>query len=83
MINPYNLNHPTFGCTIASNMVQMVSDKREFTNPGLTGEADGLKTSQRVGFYNTPDAYGPPDAKADFTALATQQTLQTQGTSSR
>ena len=36
-INPYNLNHPTFGCSVASNMVQMVSDKQQFIKPDLLG----------------------------------------------
>ena len=47
-INPYNFNHPTFGCSIASNMVQMVSDRRQFINPALMPLADGAKASQAV-----------------------------------
>jgi hypothetical protein len=39
-INPYRLNHPTFGCSMAANMVQMVSDKRQFISPPLLGYAD-------------------------------------------
>lgn len=33
--NQRNLNHPTFGCSVVGNTVQMVSDKRQFTNPPL------------------------------------------------
>jgi hypothetical protein len=44
--NPYNLNHPTFGCSMASNMVQMVSDKRQFVSPELKDFHDAEKTIQ-------------------------------------
>ena len=33
--NNANLNHPAFGCSVASNIVQSVTDKRQFTNPAL------------------------------------------------
>ena len=33
--NFYNTNHAAFGCSVAANMVQHVTDKREFTNPSL------------------------------------------------
>lgn len=39
-INPYNMSHPAFGCSNASNMVQMVSDKRQFTSPNLMDYQD-------------------------------------------
>jgi hypothetical protein len=34
-INPYNMSHPAFGCSLASNMVRSVTDKRQFINPPL------------------------------------------------
>ncbi len=40
-INPYNMNHPTFGCSTAANMVQMVGDKRQFVSPNLLDFHDG------------------------------------------
>jgi hypothetical protein len=49
--NPYNLNHPTFGCSIAVNQVQMVSDKRQFTDPLLLGPYDGQKATQNYDSY--------------------------------
>lgn len=52
-INPYNLNHPSFGCANAANMVQMVSDKRQFTNPALLGYTDGSKARQSYQGYMT------------------------------
>jgi type IV pilus biogenesis protein CpaD/CtpE len=50
-INPYNLNHPTFGCAIAVNQVQMVSDKRQYTDPLLLGPYDGQKATQNYDSY--------------------------------
>lgn len=50
-INPYNLNHPTFGCSIAVNQVQMVSDKRQFVDPALLGSYDGFKGAQNYDSY--------------------------------
>lgn len=50
-INPYNLNHRTFGCSTAVNMVQMVSDKRQFTSPSLLDFRDGDKAAQDYQSY--------------------------------
>jgi hypothetical protein len=55
-INPYNLNHPTFGCSIAVNQVQMVSDKRQFIDPQLLGEYDGSKAAQNYDTYQSREA---------------------------
>ncbi|MBV8938729.1 MAG: hypothetical protein JO089_02670 [Alphaproteobacteria bacterium] len=55
-INPYNLPSPTSGCSIAANMVQMVSDKREFVNPALLDFVDGEKAVQAYRAYEMPSA---------------------------
>ena len=56
-INPYNLNHPTFGCSVAANMVQMVSDKEQFTNPGLLDPVDAQKAVGALqNYYKVPDS---------------------------
>lgn len=34
--NPYNASAPAFGCAVAANIVQHVSDKQEFVNPNLS-----------------------------------------------
>ncbi len=34
--NFYNAYHPAFGCSIAANIVQHVSDKQQFVSPNLT-----------------------------------------------
>jgi type IV pilus biogenesis protein CpaD/CtpE len=53
-VNPYNLHHPTFGCSVAANSVQMVSDKRQFVNPGLLDYTDGNKAVQAHKAYQKP-----------------------------
>ncbi len=53
-INPYNLHPPTFGCSISANMVQMVSDKRQFLSPSLLDFHDGAKAAQSYGNYLKP-----------------------------
>lgn len=53
-INPYNLNHKTFGCSTAVNMVQMVGDKRQFTSPALLDFRDGEKAVQDYETYLKP-----------------------------
>ncbi len=79
LTNPYNLNHPTFGCSIAANSVQMVSDKRQFTNPPLMDNSSALKAIQAVGFYNQPSGYTPATASGDFQTEATQQSISSSG----
>ncbi len=78
-INPYNLNHPTFGCSMSVNMVQMVSDKRQFTTPQLMDYSDADKSAQAIGFYKRPSEFTPPKTDSDFQPIATQSTLQTNG----
>lgn len=58
-INPYNLNHPSFGCSTAVNMVQMIGDKRQFTSPALLDFVDGEKAVQNVNDYYKPTVATP------------------------
>lgn len=57
-INPYNLNHPSFGCSVAANMVQMVSNRKQFVAPALKDAGDGEKAVQAYRFYMTPPERG-------------------------
>ncbi len=57
-INPNNLSHPSFGCAASSNMVQMVNDKRQFTNPAILGKTDGSKAAQNYSEYSKPTEAG-------------------------
>lgn len=52
--NNANLNHPALGCSVVGNTVQMVSDKRQFTNPSLMDMQDGSKTVQSYRRYQQP-----------------------------
>ena len=65
-INPYNLNHPTFGCSVAVNMVQMVSDKHQFVRPSLLDYQDAVKGIQVYENYleppDLPDNQGLEDS---------------------
>ncbi len=56
--NYNNLNYPTLGCSIAANMVQMVSDKHQFTNPALMDDSSATKLLQAITNYN---AVAKPD----------------------
>jgi hypothetical protein len=47
-------NHPSFGCAVAGNAVQMVSDKRQFTNPGLLDFPDAEKAEMNYKNYLKP-----------------------------
>lgn len=53
-INPYNLSHKSFGCSLSVNMVQMVGDKRQFTSPALLDFRDGDRAVQDYQTYLKP-----------------------------
>jgi hypothetical protein len=47
-------NHEAFGCATVANMVQMVSDKKQFTNPALMELPDAEKAVQGYRAYLKP-----------------------------
>lgn len=53
-VNPYNLNHPTFGCSIAANAVQMIGDRRQIVDPALLSLPPSDKPVQAVEYYMEP-----------------------------
>lgn len=68
--NLQNIDYPTLGCSVAINMVQMVSDKRQFTNPELMTAPDAGKPEQSITNYNTiykPDTTFTPMVEAAST----------------
>lgn len=73
-INPYNMSHPAYGCATASNMVRMVSDKRQFVNPALLDYLDGEKG---VGIYEGM-YLNPKDDASDKEDLTTKEVQQSQ-----
>jgi hypothetical protein len=68
--NPYHLSHPTFGCSIAANIVQSVTDKRQFTSPALTDAGDGRRAYQVLRGAAQPNTYAAPSINTDFQPLA-------------
>lgn len=62
-----SINHPAFGCSIAGNMVQMVSDKSQFTNPSLTDLPDAEKAGQSYSEYLKP-SYKRESKPADWSS---------------
>lgn len=69
--NPYNLNHPTFGCSTIVNAVQMVADKRQFTNPALHDNMDGRRAYQVEQGATQPNKYSAPSITSQFQQLTT------------
>jgi len=67
--NQENLNYPTLGCANAVNMVQMVTDKKEFTNPALMETPDAGKSVQAIENYNLPSK-----PSSDFPATVSNYT---------
>jgi hypothetical protein len=53
-INPYNLAHPTYGCSTATNILQMVTDKRQITSPALLDYHDGERLERMMDGYKKP-----------------------------
>lgn len=66
-INPYNLDHPTYGCSLASNMVQMVTDKRQFTSPALLDYHDGERIERMLDGYKKPYSNTEMQVDPNFT----------------
>lgn len=56
--NEYNTPSPSFGCSIAANIVQHVSDKQEFVSPPLSANPNAAAP---VSAYNR--AYAPREVK--------------------
>lgn len=72
--NPYHLNHPTFGCSIAGNIVQMVSDKQQFVSPNLLDYGDGRKAVQV--YRNYLEAPRTPNQLRDARSQVNNSTLE-------
>lgn len=74
--NNNNLNTPSVGCSIRSNMVQMVTDKQQFVNPALLDYQDGEKAAQNYQAYINP----PAPAAASGTGSGNSSLIGTTGT---
>lgn len=61
-----SLNHSAFGCSVASNMVQMISNKKQLTNPNLSDLPDAEKYSQSYRDYLKPSSQREVAKEADW-----------------
>jgi uncharacterized membrane protein YgcG len=78
-VNPYNLNHPSFGCSLSVNSVQMVTDKRQFTSPALMDNPDAFRAAQGNAFYHQPNTFAPVAVDGNFQPEATSQSISSGG----
>lgn len=53
--NHYNLNHPTFGCSLAANIVQHASDKKQIMNPNIMDDPYSTRSVQTYKRYLESD----------------------------
>ena len=58
--NLYHLNHTSFGCAIAGNVVQHVSNKQQLVNPNLMDYPRSEKGVQAYENYRKPPAVSEP-----------------------
>ena len=52
-INPYHLHRRGYGCSVASNSLQMISDRRQITAPSLMDPHDGQRVQDTMSVYRT------------------------------
>lgn len=58
--NPHNLHNQAFGCSVVANSLQMISDKRQITDPSLMDMQDGEKAVQNYRRYKSPPEKAQP-----------------------
>ena len=46
--NVFNLNTPSFGCSVASNSIKMISDPQQVVNPLISGQTDAATVVARL-----------------------------------
>lgn len=52
--NYYNTSDAAFGCSVAANMVQQVTDKQEFVNPNTAGKPSAVRAVNDIKRAYTP-----------------------------
>ncbi len=63
-LDQHNAPHPAFGCALSANMVQQVSNKREFVNPNLSdippaaGAVAAYNRAYKASSTEAPQKYG-------------------------
>lgn len=74
--NSGNLNYSSLGCSLRSNMLQMVTDKQQFVNPALLDYSDGEKAAQNYQTYVAPTAATPGGTAATTSLIGATGTGQ-------
>lgn len=68
-LNSANIAMSQLGCSLRSNMVQMVTDRQQFVNPGLLDYMDGEKAARNYQNYLTPAQPGESGADSGGASL--------------
>lgn len=61
LTNYTNENHPAFGCSIAANMVQQISNKQQIVSPNVGDYRDAQSAINYYNRYQSPPPATPPD----------------------
>jgi len=51
VINPYNFGYNSAGCATSANIIRMVSDRTQFSNPRTSGDADAVRAAKVYNSY--------------------------------
>lgn len=68
--NPYHVHAPAFGCSLAANMVQQISDRKQLTDPDMVPMQDGRRAAQVARGATQPNNYTPPSVTTEFESLS-------------
>lgn len=71
-VNPYNLHSPTYGCSVAANMLQMVTDKRQFVSPALLDYMDAASAIRGYNSFVFPATENESEKSYDVSDVANQ-----------
>lgn len=71
--NPYNAPQPAFGCSMSANTVQMITDRKEITNPATMPKADGRRAAQVMKGATQPNNYSPAAISTEFESISASE----------
>ncbi len=70
--NPYNTNHPNFGCSVASNIISHVGDKQQLVRPGSLDKPNATRgVNDMVRAYKPRPIVTPYSVEQALTSSAT------------
>ncbi len=71
--NAYHAPLPSFGCSMAANTVQMITDRREITDPATMPKASGRRAAQVMKGANQPNNYAPVAISTEFESISASE----------